>query len=167
MENGAIFHRLKAAQRDLISRAGGIERAALITSTSTSQMGRFANGNDGALMTLPVVLALESDTGVALVTSVMAQANGRVVQEQQAGQPSPSGLMMSHSDLMRKSAELTQSMAVAISDGMVSPTEAETLDRIAAELFRALEKLRMGLASIKSSGGTKAALTVVEGGVGQ
>lgn len=164
MENGAIFHRLKAAQRDLISRAGGIERAAAITSTSTSQMGRFANGNDGALMPLPVVLSLEADTGIALVTSVMALANGRSLQVQRVAAPSPSGLLMSHSDLMRQSAELTQSMALAIADGQVSPAEAEKLDRIAAELFRALEKLRMGLANIKSSGGVRAGLSVVDGG---
>lgn len=159
--NEAWFHRIKAAQRDLIRRAGGIERASEITSISKSHIGRMNNPADPELMPLPAVIALEADTFCALVTAVMAEANGRRVTDPDAQRASDVSVMASHAELMRQSAELANGMAIAISDGMVTPTEATSLDRIAANLEEAASRMRVTLATIKSTGGVSAGLRVV------
>jgi hypothetical protein len=68
--------------------------------------------------------------------------------------------MASHAELMRQTAELANSIAMAIADGKVTPTEAHTVDRIAASVQTATNEVRASLASIKAKGGVAAGLRV-------
>lgn len=157
----AFFHRVKAAQRDMIRLAGGIERAAEIANISKSHMGRMNNPSDGELMTLSVVVALENDIGQPLVTSVLAEANGRRLTDPEADRKAEANVLTGHAELLRHSAEAAHSMALAIADGHVSPAEASTVDRSLSQLQQATNDLRGMLAGIKARGGDKAALRVV------
>lgn len=157
----AFLYRVKAAQRDLIERCGGILRVEAISGFSKSQVGRWNNPSDPDLMPIGAVRALEADCRVALVTAVLAEANGRRLSDPDAERAADVCVMLSHAELMRQAAELANGMAVAIGDGQVTPAEAHTIDRLAAGLERAASDLRAALATIKARGGAAAGLRVV------
>ncbi|MCO5153360.1 MULTISPECIES: hypothetical protein [unclassified Shinella] len=156
-----FLYRVKAAQRDLIERCGGILRVEAISGFSKSQVGRWNNPSDPDLMPIGAVRALESDCRVALVTAVLAEANGRRLTDPEDERAQHACVMISHAELMRQAAELANGMALAIADGQVTPTEAQTVDRLAAGLERAASDLRAALAAIKARGGARAELRVV------
>ncbi|SMD18228.1 hypothetical protein [Rhizobium sp. RU36D] len=157
----AFLYRMKAAQRDLIERCGGIARAESITGFSKSHVGRWNNPNDPDLMPVGAVRALEADCGQPLITSVMAEANGRRLTDPDLERQADVSIMTTHAETMLQAAELARTMAVVISDGHVSPSEATTVDRVAASLETALSDLRASLAQIKARGGGDASLRIV------
>jgi hypothetical protein len=155
----AWFYRLKAAQRDLIKISGGIERAAEITSISKSHVGRWNNAGDTDLMPINAVLLLESECGAPLVTSVMADLNGRRLSDPEDA-ASSGNVFVKHAETMRQASELMAVGALASADGKLTRAEAVELDRAAAELDRANAAFRKELAGARASGG----FAVVEGG---
>lgn len=157
----AFHHRLKAAQRDLIERAGGIERTAEKVGYSKSQVGRWNSGSDPEHMPIAAVVALEADCGVALVTAVMAEAGGRRLTDPDADKAAAVSLMQAFAENQRQGAELFNAFAVAISDGNFSPTEATTVDRLAAQQEISLASVRSACAAVKATGGASARLEVV------
>lgn len=157
----AWFHRVKAAQRDLIRLAGGIERAADLTSISKSHIGRMNNATDGELMPLSAVVALEADTGQPLVTAVLAETNGRRLTDPEAERVADVSVLSMHAELMRQTAEIANGMAIAIADGRVTPAEAQTVDRLCANLQNATTDMRASLAMVKAKGGAAAGLRIV------
>lgn len=159
----AFIYRVKAAQRDLIERCGGIVRSGEIAGFSKSHVGRWNSPSDPELMPIGAVRALEADCGQALVTAVMAEANGRRLSDPEEERKAEIGILNSHAELMRQSAELARTMAMAIADGQVTPAEAQTIDRSASDIERALSDLRASLAVIKARGGAKAGLSLVGG----
>jgi len=156
-----FLYRVKAAQRDLIERCGGILRVETISGFSKSQVGRWNNPSDPDLMPLGAIRALEADCRVALVTAVLAEVNGRRLTDPEEERAQDVCVMLSHAELMRQAAELANGMALAISDGQVTPTEAQNIDRLAAGLERSASSLRASLAAIKARGGAAAALRIV------
>lgn len=157
----AFLYRLKAAQRDLIDRCGGIARAEAITGFSKSQVGRWNNANDPDLMPLGAVRALEKDCGSPLITTVMAEANGRRLTDPEAEKRAEVNVLSAHAEMMRQAAEVAHSVAMAVADGTVTPAEAATVDRSLAMMERATSEMRSALAVIKARGGEHAALRVV------
>ena len=157
----AFHYRLKAAQRDLIAFNGGIERAAEKTGYSKSQMGRCNSPTDGEHMSVAAIVALEADCGLAPVTAVLAEANGRRLTDPDAARAAHVGMMQAQADAMMQMAELVNATALAIADGLVTPTEAGTVDRIAASVEKALSELRRTLATAKAEGGAAAGLSLV------
>lgn len=153
------FYRLKAAQRDLIAYCGGILRAAEITSASKSEVGRWNNAADPDLMSFPATLALEAECGVPVVTTVMAELNGRRLADPDASEVAQTCLWQAQAEMVRTAAELMSAGALAMADGKVTSAEAMKLDRDAAKLERALADYRQAAAGIRAVG-----LSVVEGG---
>jgi len=149
--NRTLF-RLKAAQRDLISACGGIERAAEICAYSKSTVGRW-NADGPELMPLDAVMALEAECGRAEVTLAMAGLHGLRL----AGEPEAAGvnecLMARHADTVTRAAELMTEGALAFSDAKVTPAEAARMDRAASALAAAVEEYRKTLASVRAEGG--------------
>jgi len=146
-------HRLKSAQRDLISRCGGIERAAEITNFGKSNVGRWNSPTDPDLMPLNAVLALEADAGVALVTSVLAGLNGRRVMEPDSEGAGPGAVFARHAEAVRAAGDLMSAGAQAFADGILTPAEMSTLDRAAGHVEAALGELRRAIGSGKAEGG--------------
>lgn len=161
MSSDAWFHRVKAAQRDLIKLAGGIDRAAEISSVSPSHIGRMNNPRDTDLMPLSVVYALESECGVPVITQAMAELSGRRLSDPDAEHKANVNVLTSYSELMQKAAALMAAGATAMADGIVTPAEAHSMDREASSIERGLSQFRQALAVIKATGGAKAGLKVV------
>lgn len=156
----AWFYRLKAAQRDLIKMVGGIERAAEITSISKSHVGRWNNATDPDLMPINAALLLEAECGVPLITSVMAELNGRRLADPDAAQGNSGCVLSRHAEAVRQAAELMATGAAAFADGKLTPTEAQDMDRAASTMERGLAELRKALAGARGGG-----FTIVGGGL--
>ncbi len=161
MSSEAWFHRVKAAQRDLIKLVGGIERASDVSSVSPSHIGRMNNARDTDLMPLSVVWALENDCGVPIVTQAMAELSGRRLSDPDADHKANIDVLTSYSEVMQRASALMGTAALAIADGNITPAESASMDREAASLERGLADLRRALAIVKANGGGKAELRVV------
>lgn len=159
--NEAWFHRLKAAQRDLIRLCGGIERAAEIASLSATQMGRMNNPKDSEIMTIPVIIALEAECQQAPVTAIMANLNGRRLTDPEEERTAATNILSSYSEMKRTAADLDMEMALSMADGNFTPSELQRVDQVAAKKQDALSDLRAALAAGKATGGTRAALKIV------
>lgn len=155
----AWFYRLKAAQRDLIKRAGGIERASEITSISKSHVGRWNNAGDTDLMPPSAVLLLEAECGLPLFTQVMAELNGRRLTDPDGENAATGNAMVRHAEAIRHAGDLMATGAQAFADGRLTPAEAQQVDAAASQLERSISDLRKALAGARSGG-----FSVVEGG---
>ncbi|GGF56542.1 hypothetical protein GCM10007301_15250 [Azorhizobium oxalatiphilum] len=153
------FHRLKSATRDLIKVCGGVIRAGEIAHRSKSEVSRWQSVTDSDVIDLAAAIALEADCGMPLVTTVMAELNGRRLTDEVAAQ-SASSLLDRHADVLRKSAETATLMARALEDMTITPAEAELLDRAASEQEAALRNFRAGLAAVRGSGAAHGAAPV-------
>jgi hypothetical protein len=150
MLKNAWFYRIKAAQRDLINLSGGIERAAEITSISKSHVGRWNNAQDTDLMPLNAVLMLEEHCGVAVVTTVMAELNGRRLADETEASRKNADLMSAFSDVVCHAGEFMSAAAIALADGTVTPAEALNVDRTVLVLERGLSDIRQTLAHLRA-----------------
>jgi hypothetical protein len=147
----AWFYRIKAAQRDLIKRCGGIERAGEIAHMSKTQMGRFNSDSGADLMSLPVVLMLEADCGCPLVTEAMAELQGRRDRRADGGESAGNAdVQMRHADVIVRMGEMVSAAAMAFADGRLTPAEAALMDRAAASVDRAVADLRQALAGARA-----------------
>lgn len=156
----AWFYRLKAAQRDLIRRVGGIERAGVLANVSKTQMGRFNNDGDPELMPLPVVLMLQRECGVPLVTAAMAELEGRRLAEPGEGAAaSNASIMSTYAETVIQAGELIAKGALAFADGRLTPAEAAGIDRTASVLEQALSELR------KATAGARSGVTTIGSGL--
>jgi hypothetical protein len=150
MLKNAWFYRIKAAQRDLINLSGGIERVAAITSISKSHVGRWNNAQDTDLMPINAVLMLEESCGVALITSVMAELNGRRLSDEAERGQRNADVFSAYAETVRHAGEVMSAGAIALADGKVTPAEAMTVDRAVLVLERGLSDLRQTLAQVRA-----------------
>lgn len=150
----AWFFRMKAATRDLFARCGTLARCAEITSLSDSQLSRWQSIGSPEIISIPAAMLLEADCGAPLVTAVMADLHGRRLSDAEASGAAASCLFRDYGALARQFGEVAASMADALADGTVTPTEAERVDRFARELDVGLDRLRQSLAGVRAAGGT-------------
>ncbi|MCI0999185.1 hypothetical protein HWD97_03725 [Ochrobactrum sp. C6C9] len=148
----AWFYRLKAAQRDLIKQCGGIERSADISSFGKSTVGRWNNGTDSELMPMTAVLLLEAECGTPLVTTVMAELNGRRLADPDEFGKGTGNILARYAEAVRQSGELMAVGAQAFADGKVTPAEATQLDRVASDVERSISEFRKLLAEARVDG---------------
>lgn len=146
----AWFHRLKAAQRDLIKMCGGIERCAEITSMSKSQVGRWNNAVDGDLMPLNAVYLLEAECNVLLVTSALANLNNRRLADSDQSEKQNADILTGFSETVQHAGELMNAGAAAFADGKITPAEAVAMDRAAGTLEQKVAQMRNALAAAKT-----------------
>lgn len=145
----AWFHRIKSATRDLVTRCGGVVRAGDIAKVSKTEVSRWQTSTDPTIVPLTAVLALEADCGVALVTAVMADLNGRRVVDDGGEGGDATAIVARHAEMMRSMAEVVATSASAFADGRVTPAEAELLDRAASDLARRIDVWRADIAAAK------------------
>lgn len=158
----ARLARIKAAQQEIIGRAGGIDGAvaALGGGIGRSTVGRWNNPDDPTLMSLDAMIRLEASTASSIMTAALAELNGRRLADPDAETINQAGVMSRHAEAIVQAGELMAAGAAAFADGKVSPNEASTIDRAAAQLERGLGEYRKALAGIRANGG----LAVVGGG---
>ncbi|MBN7764026.1 hypothetical protein JF546_17085 [Nitratireductor aquimarinus] len=158
----ARHYRIKAAQRDMISAAGGIERVAEIVGYSKSTVGRWNNGDSPDLMPLDALISLESETGMPVMTTALAELSGRRLSDPKEVADAEADIMRGYAGLCSKAGEMMAMMAEAMSDGKITPAEATAYDRRLSELEDILSACRRQAASVRGAGG----FSVVSGGAG-
>ncbi|GLR55154.1 hypothetical protein KYK30_31880 [Shinella yambaruensis] len=119
----AWFYQLKAGNRLLIKKNGGIESAADITSLSKSQIGRCHNDTDPELLPIPAVLRLEAECGEPVITRIMAGLHGRKISEPDSAGPDGECLLRANAELTKLFGEYGANIGIALSDLHVSPAE--------------------------------------------
>ena len=149
----AWFHRIKSATRDLVKLNGGIERSGDIAGVSKSEVSRWQIVTDPSVKPLPAALALEADCGVALVTSVMADLNGRRLSDPDEEARALACVYTSHVEFVRAVADLMTTGAASFADGKITPAEAELMDRAVSDVERAMTQLKRGLSNVKANAG--------------
>ncbi|MFC5760551.1 hypothetical protein [Rhizobium sp. GCM10022189] len=119
----AWFHRLKAANRLLIKKNGGIEASAEITSLSKSQIGRCHSDGDTELLPLPAVMRLEAECGDYAVTRAMAEVHGCKVSDPREAKADGTSVMRGAVELGSRVAQYQHNHAIASMDFMLSRAE--------------------------------------------
>jgi hypothetical protein len=147
------FQRIKAATRDLVKACGGVERSAEIAHVSKSEVSRWQVVTDESVLPIPAAVALENECGLPIVTTVMAELNGRRLTDGVSEGGSAAAVAVRHAEVFRAAAELMAQGAQALSDGDLTPAEAEIYDRAASQLQQAIAPLRLDLAAAKAGAG--------------
>lgn len=147
----AWFHRVKSATRDLVKLSGGVIRAGEIAGVSKSEVSRWQTATDPDIISLPSALALESECGVPLVTTAMAELNGRKLSDPHAAEVTTC-LLGAYTDVAQGLSEYLMAMSTALADGKFTPAEAETVDRTLSGCVQKIASLRHVLAGIKAGG---------------
>lgn len=119
---------IKAAQRDLISAAGGIERAAEICSYGKSTVGRWSKIDLPEIMPTDAVEALENETGLQIWTAAWLKSRGLKLAEDE---PADAGncLATEMANLGGSFGALFADWATIAADGHATPAEADRLLR--------------------------------------
>lgn len=160
----AWFHQLKAANRLLIKKNGGIEAAADVCSLSKSQVGRCNAGTDTELLPIPAVLRLEAECGDPCVTRVMAGLHGCKLTDPETGNRDGMCLVRGSLDIGVAAGEYQRNASLAFSDLRVSSSEARQgitdLDRLINEAME--QKARF--AEVLAKGGDAAPALKIVGG---
>lgn len=159
--NDAWHYQIKAAQRDLITMAGGIERAATLTGYSKSVAGRWNSPGDPEHMPLTAVRVLERECDQPLVTSIMAHETGRKVTEPNGPVADAAMLEGVGRDLMVAVIELVGNITHSATDSFVTPAEATVMQAPASKAREALRKVERLIGAFKAQGGAPADLRIV------
>lgn len=146
------LQRIKAATRDLVRDCGGIDRAAAIALLSRSEISRCQAPTAPCIISLPAALALEAECGVPYVTEMMAAIHGRTLSGPDGEGPSASNTdpLNEFGRSIEQFGRWVSAWGESHSDGVVTPSEAERVDRLVGELFGMLHHLRDYLASKKA-----------------
>lgn len=162
----ARHFRLKAAQRDLVAAAGGIERAAEICSYGKSTVGRWAKIDSPEIMDPAAVEALEAETGLTLWTQAWLANRGLALSGEAAG-PAGACLATEMAALGGTLGALFAEWSLVAADGHGTPAEADRMLRVLADVTSAIEKLKDASAKVIAEGGAPLfAPRVVPGGRG-
>lgn len=153
-EQDAWFYRMKAAQRDLIARCGGIEPAARIGKVSVPQMGRLNNVGADDLMSARVKGRLEHHAGEPIVSRVEVEALGWVVAvETPRDEPRPE-LHVATARVVAEASDVMGAYAQGMKDGRLSPAEVQLIQAELSALARVVEDARLsGAALLALAGG--------------
>lgn len=143
-----ILNQIKSATRDLVRCCGGVERAGKIADLSTSEVSRLQSPSSPSVISLTAALALEADCGVPYVTGVMARLNGRGLTDPD-GAGAAGDVLVAFSAASEIFGKVVSTFAGALSDGTMTPAEAEAVDRFVGQLGGALDHLRHHLARAK------------------
>lgn len=146
------FHRVKSSTRDLVKLCGGVIRAGEIADVSKSEVSRWQSATSDDIISLPAALALETECGVPLVTTAMAELNGRRLSDPRESEVNTC-LLGAYTDVASGLSEYLKAMSGALADGKLTPAEAEVVDRSLVGCEAAIAQLRLVLARIKAEGG--------------
>lgn len=146
-----FFYRIKSAQRELIARCGGIERAAAVAGLSVAQMGRLNAVGESDLMSLRVKARLEAQAGEPIVSRCEIEHLGWSCAPAEA--PLACGALASATaTVISEASDVMAAHAAALEDGRVTPAEAEIIARELADLARAVETARLSSAALMARG---------------
>lgn len=161
--NDAWFYQIKAAQRDLIKMAGGLDRAVELTSFARSVVGRWNNPGDPDLMPLQAVRTLEKETDQPLITTIMAHETGRKILEPKGPVTDAAALDQLVRQALMQVSELATEATIASTDGFLTHSEATTVGNPASRLRDTVRQIEQLVGAVKAAGGAPADLRIVAG----
>ncbi|HEV7251399.1 MAG TPA: hypothetical protein VGN93_30860, partial [Shinella sp.] len=116
------------------------------------------------IMPIPMVLALEAECQQAPVTEVMANVNGRRLTDPEEDRIAAACFLATYSEKRRQGAVVDTEVAIAMSDGKLSPSELQRLRREAGKERDAISEFCAVLDGAIATGGAKATLKIVASG---
>lgn len=129
---------LKAASMILVEKAGGVARAAALTSTSHSRLSEAASPwHDNRWLSLIHIADLECVAGEPVITRVLAELSGFVLVPNDATRPQDFHQHLAH--IIIETSDVEKLLATALNDGHVSRDEAR---RGALEAQQAIDRLQ-------------------------
>lgn len=121
------FRAVKAANRDLIREAGGIERVAVFLGVSPALVGNYNNWNLADLMPPPEMIALEQDLGRPVLSRAYAALSGGVVTDPDPGAVGGRCVMAEASGVMSEFSEFFGSYSRKVADGEIDEADKQAL----------------------------------------
>lgn len=153
MRREAWFWRVKAAQRDLIERCGGVRRAAEIGACSPAWIGKCNTANEDAFLSALQKHRLEQDAGEPIVSRVECELMGHEVSAPGGAAAAPAGSAFSaHAELVGEFGDLLAGFAARIGDGRFSRADGAATDRELAEIIARAEAFRRLIAALQAEG---------------
>lgn len=152
MLTDAWFHRIKAANRLLIKKNGGIEESARITSLSKSQIGRCHSDADTELLPVPAVIRLEAECGDFAVTRAQAELHGCKLSDPRERTVDGQCLMRENAELNRRTAEYQGNTATAFADLKLTSNESKQAIRDLERIIEKANDLIVAHASVVAAG---------------
>ena len=158
------FYQLKAGNRLLIKKNGGITTSAEITSLSKSQIGRCHSDGDTELLPVPAQLRLEAECGDPVVTRIMAGLHGCKMTDPTEQKTSSACIVSESLELGARTGNYQRNTMQAASDMKISMNEARAGLRDLHEVEEKIAELkRMHIAILAQGGADVAALKLVGG----
>jgi AcrR family transcriptional regulator len=155
--------RIVAATRDLITECGGAERSAELLGVHPGSVYRYQQDKD--LIPLLSAMVLEADCGRPYVTKVMADYSGHQLTRAEDDDPDKGvNIDARHNAVLREFADVAHAVAEARADGRYSVTDAERIERAAADLARAVDDLREDCAEVKAAAASNVSRLPKQGG---
>lgn len=159
--NDPWHYQIKAAQRDLVTMAGGIERVAELTGYSKSVVGRWNSPGDPEHMPLTAVRRLESETDQPLITTIMAHETGRKLSEPNGPATDASTLDELMRGLTIDIMEAGGETARATTDKHVSNAEKRVIYHPISRARDKVRKIEQLLGAFEAEGGAPSDLRLV------
>lgn len=159
----AWFHRMKAANRQLIKSNGGIEACAEMISMSSTQIGRCHSDKDPDLLPIHVVIQLEAECGTLYVTQAMAELQGCALSDPREKPVDGRCLMRDNAELQQVNSEYQARLYGRTADNVFTPSEALATLRDLQPLKTKISDLETNLTEIIAKGGLKTDLKLVHG----
>lgn len=148
MRHDPWFWRVKAAQRDLIERCGGVRRAAEVAGCSHGWIGKCNTPTEDAFLSLPQKRALEADAGEPVVTQVEAELQDfQLMRNGLASGAVPASPYAAVAALSEEYSEVLAEFARRTADGDFSRADGAALDRDLADLIARAEAFRRFIAA--------------------
>lgn len=144
------IYKIKSATRDLVKLVGGGRRASAIAMVGESTLSRWQSPAHPEVISIAAVIALESDTGLPLVTEVLAGIHGRALSDASA-QHDPD-VMSQHAEFAEQAMEAMSASSRAIADLKITPAEAATVVQELRDLIAVANRKISSLSSIAASG---------------
>jgi hypothetical protein len=145
---------LKAATRQLVRLAGGVESAASITRVGFPAVARYGNlAEPDCYMPIDIVADLEADTGEPLVTRALAEATGHVLVPGPAV-PAEGDFVGHVARIAREAGEVMARLGHALADGRITAAECRELKLVdeAGDLVVAAARLKRALIALEERG---------------
>ncbi len=136
---------------ELIRSVGGLERAARLSRVSATSLQKYSDPDEDRHMPVDVVLALEAAAGAAIVTRFLAAELGCTVERIGAGGSIDLGADTAAA--MRETADVIETTARALADGVVDEQEAGEIIRETDEAIEALQAVRESARQVARGGG--------------
>lgn len=116
------FFRIKTATRALVKMVGTNEDAGIIAGFAKSQMHRFTDPTDPALIPLSGAMKLEAECGIPCITEVMAAQCGNHLVRSDGSTP-PKCMVTAFGKLSDEFADVAARVGEAIEDGNISAND--------------------------------------------